>query len=133
MLIPAADLKPIPVPMDSHSLDLHYFLEVYLLLVMGAQLIGLILPPAIDAILCYEHGMIVATGNGQDLFVLELGEDMGSDGLVAAPSDDPTLGGELDGEFGLADFVARAAGAFAAGGGDALGVVGADIFVGVED
>ena len=86
MLVTAADMKPILVPVDRDCLYLHNLFEVYLLLVVSSELKGMIFSPAVDSFLCDEYGMVVAAGDGQDLPVLELGQNVRGDWLVTAPS-----------------------------------------------
>ena len=117
MLVAAADLEIILVPADGDCLNLHYLLEIYLLLVVGSQLRGVILPPAVDSFLRNEYGMVVAACDGQHLPVLQLGQHVRGDGLVAAPSQDATVAQQLDGELGFTDPIAGSACALAAGRG----------------
>ncbi len=63
MLVATTDLKSISVTMNRHRLYLYYFFEVYLLFVLRTKLIGVILSPAVDALLSEEHSMVITAGN----------------------------------------------------------------------
>jgi hypothetical protein len=76
VLIPAAELKAIFIAIYCCLLETDCFFEVYFLLVVGAQLGGVVLSPPKHSLLSEEDRVVVPRSNRDHLLVLEWSEDV---------------------------------------------------------